>query len=73
MECFRNLIIREKVIKVPNRMEAVRKVEIKKEHLLWSLLIQFDTLCQMRYAIVHSSRVLAGENAIKRKLERVAS
>lgn len=41
------------------------KFDIKRTSLLWSLLDEFDKLCQMRHAIVHSSRLLAGKNAIK--------
>lgn len=40
-------------------------VDIKKNDLLSELLDEFDRLCQMRHAIVHSSRVLAGKNAIQ--------
>ncbi len=41
------------------------KVDINKNELLSELLDEFDKLCQMRHAIVHSSRVLAGKNAIQ--------
>lgn len=41
------------------------KVEINKKELLSELLDEFDKLCQMRHAIVHSSRALAGKNAIQ--------
>lgn len=40
-------------------------VDIKKNELLNEVLDEFDKLCQMRHAIVHSSRVLAGKNAIQ--------
>lgn len=40
-------------------------VDIKKNELLSKILDEFDKLCQMRHAIVHSSRVLAGKNAIQ--------
>ena len=39
--------------------------DINKNELLSELLDEFDKLCQMRHAIVHSSRVLAGKNAIQ--------
>lgn len=41
------------------------KIDIKKASLLWALLDEFDKLCQIRHAIVHSSRLIAGKNAIK--------
>lgn len=33
--------------------------------MLNDLLDEFDKLCQMRHAIVHSSRILAGKNAVR--------
>lgn len=40
-------------------------IDVKKNELLNEILDEFDKLCQMRHAIVHSSRVLAGKNAIQ--------
>lgn len=40
-------------------------VNIEKNELLSETLGEFDKLCQMRHAIVHSSRILAGKNAIQ--------
>ena len=40
-------------------------VDIKENELLSDMLGEFDKLCQMRHAIVHSSRILAGKNAIQ--------
>ena len=41
------------------------QIEIKKNELLGEMLDEFDKLCQMRHAIVHSSRILAGKNAVQ--------
>ena len=40
-------------------------IEVNKNKLLVGILDEFDKLCQMRHAIVHSSRILAGKNAVK--------
>lgn len=40
-------------------------IEVKRNELLNELLDEFDKLCQMRHAIVHSSRILAGKNAVR--------
>ncbi len=40
-------------------------IEIEKGESVEGLLGEFDKLCQMRHAIVHSSRILAGKNAIQ--------
>lgn len=40
-------------------------IDIKETDLLGKILDEFDKLCQMRHAIVHSSRFLAGKNAIQ--------
>lgn len=40
-------------------------IDINKSELLNEILDEFDKLCQMRHAIVHSSRFLAGKNAIQ--------
>ena len=41
------------------------EIDIKDNELLDKMLDEFDKLCQMRHAIVHSSRILAGKNAVQ--------
>lgn len=41
------------------------RIDIKDTDLLGKVLDEFDKLCQMRHAIVHSSCFLAGKNAIQ--------
>ena len=50
---------------IKKELKNCLKVDINKNELLSELLDEFDKLCQMRHAIVHSSRVLAGKNAIQ--------
>lgn len=50
---------------IKRELKKCLKIEVKKTGLLWSLLDEFDKLCQMRHAVVHSSRLLAGKNAVK--------
>lgn len=50
---------------IKKELKNCLKVDINKNELLSELLSEFDKLCQMRHAIVHSSRVLAGKNAIQ--------
>lgn len=50
---------------IKKELKKCLKIEIKPADLVWSLLEEFDKLCQMRHAIVHSSRLLAGKNAVK--------
>ena len=50
---------------IKKELKNCLQIEIKKNELLSELLDEFEKLCQMRHAIVHSSRILAGKNAIK--------
>lgn len=40
-------------------------IDVKETDLLGEILNEFDKLCQMRHAIVHSSCFLAGKNAVR--------
>lgn len=50
---------------IKKELRGCLNIEIKKSELLSNILDEFDKLCQMRHAIVHSSCILAGKNAIK--------
>ena len=50
---------------IKKSMKNSLNIDIKQSELLFSLLNEYEKLCQMRHAIVHSSRDLAGRNAIK--------
>lgn len=50
---------------IKKELKNCLRVDINKNDLLNEILDEFDKLCQMRHAIVHSSRVLAGKNAIQ--------
>lgn len=50
---------------IKKEMKNCLGIEIKPSDLLAELLNEFDKLCQIRHAIVHSSRILAGKNAVK--------
>lgn len=48
---------------IEKELRKCTKIEIKREELLKDLLNEYDKLCQMRHAIVHSKCILAGKNA----------
>ncbi len=50
---------------IKKELKNCLNIDINKNELLSKVLDEFDKLCQMRHAIVHSSRVLAGKNAIQ--------
>lgn len=50
---------------IKKEMKNCLRIEIKDKDLLNEMLEEFDKLCQMRHAIVHSSRILAGKNAVR--------
>ena len=50
---------------IKKELKNCLRIDLKKKELLSEILDEFDKLCQMRHAIVHSSRVLAGKNAIQ--------
>lgn len=50
---------------IKKELKTCLHMEVKKNELLNELLDEFDKLCQIRHAIVHSSRILAGKNAVR--------
>lgn len=50
---------------IKKELKNCLRIDINKKELLSEILDEFDKLCQMRHAIVHSSRILAGKNAIQ--------
>lgn len=50
---------------IKKELRSCLNIDIKETDLLGEILDEFDKLCQMRHAIVHSSRFLAGKNAIQ--------
>lgn len=59
-----------------NIIDTIRKyfdISIDSKSDSFALLAEFDQLCELRHAIVHSGNTMSGKNAIKLKLPRTSN